>query len=98
MLTLTADATHTIEQLLESPEAPEAGGLRIVADESPNGDGQVRALRLGLATEPRPSEVVVEDGGARVFIAQTVVRFLDDKRLDAAVDGDRTQFRLRPAA
>jgi Fe-S cluster assembly iron-binding protein IscA len=97
MLTLTPDAAQTIERLLEGPEVPDAGGLRIAAAESMNGDGEARALQVALAAEPAPKDVVVEEAGARVFIEPTVVPFLDDKLLDVAVDGERTQFSLQPA-
>jgi Fe-S cluster assembly iron-binding protein IscA len=97
MLTLTPDAAQTIERLLDNPEVPEAGGLRIAAAESTNGDGEARTLQVALAAAPDPADVVVEDAGARVFIEQTVVPFLDDKLLDVAIDGERTQFSLQPA-
>ena len=97
MLTLTPDAAQTIERLLENPEMPDAAGLRIAAAESLNGDGAARTLQVALATEPGPADLVLEDAGARVFIEQTVVPLLDDKLLDVAVDGERTQFSLQPA-
>lgn len=97
MLTLTPDAAQTIERLLDSPEMPDAGGLRIAATESMNGDAEARTLQVTLAPEPGPEDVILEDAGARVFIEETVVPFLDDKLLDVAVDGERTQFSLQPA-
>ena len=97
MLTLSPDAAQTIERLLENPEMSDAGGLRIAAAESMNGDGQARTLQVALAAAPAPADIIVEESGARVFIEQTVVPFLDDKLLDVAVDGERTQFSLQPA-
>ena len=97
MLTLTPDAAQTIERMLDSPEMPDEGGLRIAAAESLNGDGRAHTLQVELAAQPAPEDVVLEEDGARVFIEETVVPFLDDKLLDVAVDGGRTQFSLQPA-
>lgn len=97
MLTLTPDAAQTIERLLDSPEMPDAGGLRIAPAESMDGDGGSRTIHVLLVPEPSPEDVILEEAGARVFIEDTVVPFLDDKLLDVAVDDERTQFSLEPA-
>src|SRR5215469_5948303 len=95
MLALTEDATVAIERMLESPEIPDEAGLRIAAGNSMNGDGGARTLQVMLAPEPDTEDVVLEEAGARVFIEPTVVEFLDDKLLDVAIDGGRTQFSLQ---
>ncbi|MGA9859570.1 MAG: iron-sulfur cluster biosynthesis family protein [Solirubrobacteraceae bacterium] len=96
MLTLSSDATEAIEQILEAPEVPDGGGLRI-APSGPSADGDGPAgggLQLSVAAEPDTGDEVIEDQGARVFVDGDVSPFLDDKQLDVAVDGETLQFRL----
>ena len=100
MLTLSTDATQAIEQILEDPEVPEGGGLRIApADAAADGDGPTEGtLALSVTTGPGEGDEIVQDQGARVFLDGDVAPLLDDKTLDVSVDGQALQFRIEQQA
>jgi iron-sulfur cluster assembly protein len=52
-------------------------------------------LRVQLTEDPDETDQVIEEAGARVFVEETVVDYLDDKELDADVVDERTRFALR---
>jgi Fe-S cluster assembly iron-binding protein IscA len=79
VLTLTDNAATQIRNLIAQPEVPDAGGVRIAP--SPGG-----ALTLALAGAPAAGDAVVDDEGARVFLAPEAEQLLEDKQLDAEVD------------
>jgi Fe-S cluster assembly iron-binding protein IscA len=81
MLTLTGDAVVAIRTLTESQAVPDEGGLRIASDAA-------GMLTLSLASGPNLGDQVVEDSGARLFVAPDAAQVLDDKALDATVDMD----------
>lgn len=82
MLTLTDNATSEIRNIIEDPQVPDGCGLRIANDPAAGG------LTLTLAAAPSEDDHVLDDGGARVFLAPQAAQLLDDKALDAAKDGD----------
>jgi len=89
MLTLTDSAAEAVKQAMNAAEGlPDSGGLRISAQDLGDSTG------LGLAVEPVPGEndQVIEEEGARVFVAAEVAPFLDDKVLDAEQQGPNIQF------
>lgn len=69
---------------------PEGGGVRISAQDLGDSTG------LGLAVAPVPGDAdqVIEEEGARVFVAPEVAPFLEDKVLDAEQEGSSIQFSL----
>ena len=79
MLTLTENAATEIRNLVAHPDVPDEGGVRIAS----NTDG---ALTLAVAAGPVEGDQVVDDAGARVFLAEDAGTMLDDKTLDAGVD------------
>jgi len=79
VLTLTDNAASQIRNLIAQPDVPDDGGVRI----APNPDG---ALTLALAVAPAAGDAVVDEDGARVFLAPEAEQLLDDKQLDAGVD------------
>lgn len=82
MLTLTENASAAVKTL--SNQIPtESGGLRISEAVAPN-----TGFALTLAPEPQPGDAVVENDGARVFVDESSSVALDDRVLDARVDGD----------
>lgn len=96
MLALTPDATQMIEQILERSDIPDGAGIRIATTEMSN-DGDSAAithLEMFIAPEPEVADQVIENAGARVFVDDRLTDLLDDKQLDAAVDGEQVQFRL----
>jgi iron-sulfur cluster assembly protein len=94
MLTLTPTATQAIIAILEAEQVPDGSGLRISARQG-QVDQDVRAeLELALAEEPQAGDEVVEEQGAQVFVEPAAARFLDDKQLDATLEGERIGFRV----
>lgn len=90
MLTLTADAAQTIEQILEDPSVPDGSGLRLAAAEG-GADGvpdPATRIQLVVATAPQEGDEVVSNGAAQVFVDSALQDFLDDKSLDATDAGD----------
>jgi iron-sulfur cluster assembly protein len=87
MLMLTQNATKVIGALVDNPEMPDGGGLRIAT--APEG------LTVAPAEVPEPGDQVVEDQAARVFLETDAALALDDKVLDAQVDDSgQVQFLL----
>jgi Fe-S cluster assembly iron-binding protein IscA len=94
VLTLTPDATEAIEHILEAPSVPEGAGIRI-APAVPTTDETVGSdLRVTVAEEPDDNDEVIEEGGARVFVEDTVTEYLADKQLDAQVVDERVGFTI----
>ena len=94
MLTMTDNAAEAVKRISEGSGLEPDPGLRISAGE-PTADGT--PLELTLAAEPGPSDATVEEGGARLYVEEVVAPALDDKVLDAAVEGDQVRFELRDA-
>jgi iron-sulfur cluster assembly protein len=89
MLSITPDAAQIIRGLMDSG----AGGLRISTSPAlSNGHGP--ALVLDLAPEPRGEDEVVDADGAQVFLDPAAAPTLDDKVLDAHVDGEKLEFAI----
>lgn len=88
MLTLTSDAATAIRALVDASELPDdAAGLRIADDPAQ------ASLTLSLAAVPAEDDQVVDNSGARVFLAPKAATLLDDKTLDASQDAEgRLQF------
>ncbi len=80
MLTLTETATTVVSNLVAQSGTATTGGLRI--------DQQGDQYAVTVAEAPSLDEFIVEDHGARVFLATTVAETFDDKVLDATVGDD----------
>lgn len=89
MLTLTENAGTVVSDLVARASDTDTAGLRIQ-----QGDNR---FDIAIADAPAPSEVVVEQEGARVFMDAPVAQVLDEMMLDAAVtpEGD-IRFALAP--
>lgn len=85
MLTLTEHAQAAVKGLTEDVEQPTAG-LRIASEQD--------QLAVSVVTQPRPTDVVVDAGDARVYIAQDTAPVLDDQTLDAAQTPEGVGFTL----
>jgi iron-sulfur cluster assembly protein len=85
MLVLTQAAAEVVKSVTFDPQLSQAAGLRIsssVAEPGEAGELQVEAV-----PEPGAGDQVLEAAGARVFVAPQAAGYLDDKVLDAQVDG-----------
>ncbi|GAB3035757.1 hypothetical protein GCM10027052_12210 [Parafrigoribacterium mesophilum] len=83
MLTLTENASAAIKNLTDQTAVAGDAGLRISAADDTTG-----SLKVELTPTPEPSDQLVEDSGARVFLEERAAAALSDKVLDAQLDGD----------
>lgn len=80
MLTITDNAGVIVTDLVSRGVTTDTGGIRIAAVEN--------QFAVSLAESPQGSDVVAENGAARVFMDQEVAEVLDDKVLDATLADD----------
>ena len=91
MLAITENAAEAIQTIVaSSPEVREKGGLRILA----RPEGEQEKLELTIAAIPAEDDEVVEEHGAHVFLDPEAASYLDDKVLDARVEGNQVGFAL----
>jgi iron-sulfur cluster assembly protein len=83
MLTLTQNASAAIKNLTDQTAVSDEGGLRISTTDDATG-----SLKVELTPTPEPTDQLVEDAGARVFLEERAADALSDKVLDAQLDGD----------
>jgi len=88
VLTITTDAATAIKGIVETADV-EGAGLRIYAE--PQNDSQA-SLEIALAPEPGQGDKIVDAEGATVYLEQNAADFLEDKQLDADVEGDQVRF------
>jgi iron-sulfur cluster assembly protein len=89
MLTLTEQAVTGIHDLIDRPEVPRSGGLRI-ANES-------GTLTISVAQTPADDDTILDTSGARLFLDAEAAQILDEQTLDMASDAEgRVQFSLVP--
>jgi iron-sulfur cluster assembly protein len=86
VLTLTNNAQDAVRTLTKDPQAPERAGLRIAAGN--------QGLELMLVAEPAPGDALIDDDGARVFLESQAANLLDERTLDAKIEGDKVNFFL----
>ncbi|HZV75640.1 MAG TPA: HesB/YadR/YfhF-family protein [Conexibacter sp.] len=91
MLSITDTAAEAIRGIVAAPEMPDGAGLRIATQ--PGAD-EVGTLEVSVAETPAETDQVVDEAGARVFVEADAVPLLDDKLLDAQIDGTRVGFML----
>ncbi|GAA4066156.1 MULTISPECIES: hypothetical protein [Agromyces] len=92
MLTLTPSASTVVKEIVDRSGAPAGAGLRIDTEDA-------AGTEFGVAIAPAPEErdSVVEQEGARVYLAENAAKALDDKTLDAHVAEDgRVAFDILP--
>ena len=89
MLTITDTAAEAIKGIVASRQVPESAGLRIATrPESPAED----AFEVSVAPVPAEEDQVVEESGAQVFLEPHAAEALDDKVLDAEIEGGEVRF------
>jgi iron-sulfur cluster assembly protein len=93
MLALTTEAQEAIEGLLSASSTPPSAGVRIAppADAGAPGSGE---LQITVAKVPAEADQVIDAHGARVFVDEAAVEFLDDKILDANISGNEIRFAI----
>ena len=96
MLVLTQAATEVVKSVTATPQAPGGAGVRIASAPEPE---VPPALRLTATAGPMENDQVIEAAGARVFVEQQAVAYLEDKVLDARLDDEgNAHFSLREQA
>jgi iron-sulfur cluster assembly protein len=83
MLTMTENASSVVRTIVEGTPSTDTGGLRIVSDK-PGGT----AFSVDVAMAPEPTDAVVEQGGARLFVELNARDALENQILDAEVGAD----------
>ena len=89
MFTITSNAAEAIRALLESTDVPAEGGIRISIAQQ---NGAQASLELAISDAPMGGDEVIEEGGAHVFLDEVALVALEDKSLDAQVQGDEISF------
>jgi iron-sulfur cluster assembly protein len=91
VLAITENAAEAIQTIVaSSPKVPEEAGLRIAAR-----PGEEREkLELTIAAIPAEDDEVVEEHGAHVFLDPEAASYLEDKVLDARVEGHQVGFEV----
>jgi iron-sulfur cluster assembly protein len=96
VLELTPTASEVVTAIVTQQDLPESAGMRITSEEgAPAADGSApsRDIRLSVVEAPQDDDQEVE--GAPVYVESgETAELLDDKVLDANVEGEEVQFRL----
>ena len=92
MLTITDTAADALDSIVAAtPDTPEQAGLRIAPAAGENGQP---GFSLALTAAPVDGDQVVPGHDTPVYVAAESAQELDDKILDAEVDGDQVGFML----
>jgi iron-sulfur cluster assembly protein len=89
MLTITSNAAEAIRAIIQSTDVPDDGGIRISIARQ---NGSQASLELALSPAPMEGDNVLELNGAHVFLDETAALALDDKALDAEMEGGEISF------
>ena len=93
MLAITEDAAAAIYSIVASSGLPEGAGLRITQELNTETEGAPRTdLRLSLVESAEEGDEVLE--GTQIFLEPEAANFLDNKLLDADVEGEEVSFSL----
>jgi iron-sulfur cluster assembly protein len=93
MLAITEDAAAAIEGIVSSSGLPAGAGLRITQEVNTEAEGEPRTdLRLSLVESAEEGDQVLE--GTQIFLEPQAAEFLDNKLLDADVEGEDVRFSL----
>ena len=89
MLTITSNAAEAIRAILQGTDVPDEGGIRISIARQ---NGSQASLELALSAAPMEGDSVLEANGAHVFLDELASKALDDKSLDAEMEGGEISF------
>jgi Fe-S cluster assembly iron-binding protein IscA len=93
VLTITDRAAEALDTVVSSAaNTSDTTGLRIARATGPDGE---EGLALSLTDGPAPEDAIVEGDRVPVFLEPEAAAMLDDKVLDAEVEGDHVGFMLR---
>jgi iron-sulfur cluster assembly protein len=89
MLTITSNAAEAIRAIVQGTDVPDDGGIRISIARQ---NGSQASLELAISPAPMEGDDVLDVNGAHVFLDEMASVALDDKSLDAEVDGGEISF------
>ncbi|MCY7325607.1 MAG: Fe-S cluster assembly protein HesB [Microbacteriaceae bacterium] len=81
-LTLTDKASTVVKAISTQSTDPESGGLRIAVE------GDAADFSISVVPAAEPSDTLVENDGARVFLDPSAAEALSEAVLDADVEDD----------
>ena len=97
MLQITPAAAEAIEGITRAGPGSAAVPIATLPQASTNGSGAVAVFDFYPTPEPGDEDEIVEVQGVQVFLEPEVVPLLDDKLLDAELDGDEVRFTVEPS-
>jgi iron-sulfur cluster assembly protein len=89
MLTVTDDAAEAIKAIVQSNSGGDT--LRLVS--RPMNENEA-TLDIEIAAEPAPTDQSVQAGDVQLYMDASAAAFLEDKELDATVEGDSVRFSI----
>jgi iron-sulfur cluster assembly protein len=93
VLAITEDAAAAIDSIVASAGLPEGAGLRITQELNTEAQGTPRTdLRLSVVESAGEDDEVLE--GTRIFLQPEAAELLDNRLLDADVEGEEVRFSL----
>ena len=91
MLALTDRAVQTVKEIVSASDVTTGtAGLRMAAEPA----GPQTNLQLSIVALPAEDDEVIEEHGARLFLAPEAAQLLDDKVLDVNVERGQVAFTL----
>jgi Fe-S cluster assembly iron-binding protein IscA len=94
MLIVTPAAAAAVTALLQSPQTPEATGLRLQQGLDATGEA---TIGVAVVRTPEPDDdVLAATGGGHLFLAPDVADMLDNQVLDAEIHDENVAFTIRP--
>jgi iron-sulfur cluster assembly protein len=100
MLALTPTAAEVVDSIVSQQELPDTAGLRITSEEgdaNADGAGSQRDLRLSVVEQPEDGDALV--AGTQVYVEPgETAELLEDKVLDADVEGNEVRFSIAQQA
>jgi iron-sulfur cluster assembly protein len=93
VLAITEDAATAIDSIVASSGLPQGAGVRITQElNTQSSQGGRTDLRLSVVESAEEGDEVLED--VQIFLEPEAADFLDNKLLDADVEGDEVRFSL----
>jgi len=93
VLTITPEASHAIRGILDASDAPDGSMFRI-SPQGQDGSAPRSSLTISVTDSPPPDDQIVEGDEVAVSVDPSAAVMLDDKQLDASVDGGQINFSI----
>jgi len=93
VLTISPEASHAIRGILDASDVPDGSMFRI-SPQSTDGPAPGASLVVSVIDTPPPDDQIVKGDEVAVCVEPTAAEMLDDKQLDANIDGDQVSFTI----